>query len=460
MDIQDIMNACGRIKADNRQGTGYLIAPDRIVTCCHVVDGALSIEVYFTREDPLTSNLSEFSRTATVIEPVDENCDCAVLKLNENVADTNPLQLAESCEWKASWDSFGYPSAAKTAGITAMGIVSNHKAHDDRKIPVLELTSPDVAAGMATPIHGFSGSPVIVDGYVIGHLKRFVPDPEEPNRPAFGKVWATRSSCIRNVLSNLPGIVQAQVATEIELPLPGSPEALNQINRINTLVNNWFKPESGLSRETAINVAAESLVQLGAPLKALNLLGDKPASIRGKQLRALALAKTNLDDNLLESVRILEDLKKLGQFDSETGGILAGRYKQMWQKTGDIKLLPNAFDLYDETYRVTGDPYPGINAAATALWLNKKDESQSLAKDVLNKLNIDKDEMDHWQMASKGEAYLLAKDMSEAMEWYGLAAKRCDFAKESIETMRRQAQRHINALDIKDIKLDELIPPE
>jgi hypothetical protein len=42
---------------------------------------------------------------------------------------------------------------------------------DDQKAPVLLLRSKQIAAGEGASLHGFSGSPVLVSGMVVGHLK-------------------------------------------------------------------------------------------------------------------------------------------------------------------------------------------------------------------------------------------------------------------------------------------------
>lgn len=194
-------------------------------------------------------------------------------------------------------------------------------------------------------------------------------------------------------------------------------------------------------------VAAESLIQLGEPIEALNVLLTVPPVQRNDQLRALALAKIGIPETLDASVKILEGLRSAGHFDAETGGLLGGRYKQVWQRSRDINHLRKSHEMYLDTFETTNDPYPGINAAATALWLKEKPISEQIARRVLGVLDgVTLNATDPWVLARKGEAYLLTGDTDQAKHWYARAAEQCNYAKGSVEIMRQQAERNLQAL--------------
>ena len=53
---------------------------------------------------------------------------------------------------------------------------------------------------MASPLQGFSGSPVVVDDLVIGHVTRVLPDPTVPKRPGYGRVYAVRADMIQPIV--------------------------------------------------------------------------------------------------------------------------------------------------------------------------------------------------------------------------------------------------------------------
>ncbi len=445
LDISDIVAACCLINSEDSQGTGYLVAADRVATCAHVVESA--------GKEEITIDFQGAQRTAT-LGPLNRESDCALLVLTKPLASVQPLRLGGRCRWKATWDSYGFPSAGQGAGVTLAGIVSNPETRDDLKAAVLELTSPEVAAGMATPLHGFSGSPVVVDGLVVGHLKRFLPDPENPERPAFGKVYATQSECVARLLGGSPAAPTLEAPPPVDPPSPGSASAEIHTQRVQELFKKWSRAD--MPEGAAAVLAAESLIQLGHPRQALKVLKMAPKNVRADQLRALALAKTGRPTKIEEAIEILKKLRRAGHLDEETGGILAGRYKQKWQQSGDKRFLQQTFKVYLDTYKKTKHWYPGINAAASALWLDKALESKKIARQVLRSLDaIPGEQMDQWQLATKGEAYLLAGDLAQAKECYGKAVARKPEAKESIRTMQRQARVDLKKMGLSERVLDD-----
>ncbi len=450
LTLDEIVAACGHISVttdleQSKAGTGYLIASNRVATCAHVVEHATA--------GSIAIDFDGIKREARILR-TNGDSDCAILELNDPLVEVQPLRLGGECKWKATWDSYGFPSLARGAGVTMSGIVSNPKAKDDRQAFVLELTSPELAAGMAAPIHGFSGSPVIVDGVVVGHLKRFLSDPENPLRPAYGKVYATPSDCVSNLLNDnnngdsfhlFPFMLTPSTLSPVEPPPPGSNGHMQHLQKIRELLQKW--PSQDMPPGLAGLVASESLIQLGEPNEALNILATVPAGVKNDQLRALALAKIGLPSTLDASIRILENLRRVGHFDAETGGLLGGRYKQIWQRSRSAVDLRKAHDMYLCTFETTKNPYPGINAAATALWLDEKPTSEEIAVRVLTIFDdLTLDASDTWALATKGEALLLTGNVNEAKNWYARAAERCNYAKDTVQIMRQQAERDLDAL--------------
>lgn len=446
-----VQAACGLIKAINdrgrvRQGTGYLVAANRVATCLHVIKdarngGSLSIEfqdgVYAATE--LKSNESD---------------DCALLELTKSPEGVEPLALAGRCGFKVAWDGYGFPVVAREAGTFLDGIVSHPNGRDDKKRSVLHLWARQIASGMGTPLGGFSGSPVMVNGCVAGQLKKIIPDPERspdpdiPPRPALGLVYATPSSVVLQLMEAEP------TCPNIEAPKPGSPAAVAGTEKVLALFKNWI--DAGMPRGPAALLVAESLIQLGSPDQALKVLEDASKGVRTEQLRALALAKTKEKGKVDEAIKILVRLRRAGHLDAETGGILAGRYKQKWEASGDPKHLEEAFKIYRDTFKLSRDTYPGINASAMALQLNKRADSKRLAQQVLGQLrDTNPEEMGHWDLATVGEAHLLLKDLEKAKEWYAKAIAHYPEAKEIIARMQSQAQFNLKALGLPEDALDE-----
>ncbi|HEX2229000.1 MAG TPA: TRAFs-binding domain-containing protein [Candidatus Binatia bacterium] len=614
-NYQIMKAACARITAGKNKGTGYLVDCRRIVTCAHVVKPVLD-----GGKVTATFAMADLEATVTAL---DEISDAAVLTLANPADGITPLELAGGCARKAPWEGYGFPELTKGEGIPLEGAVMDPDSKDDQKIPTLLLRSEQIAAGEGASLHGFSGSPVLVQGFVIGHLKRYIKDKESPLRPAYGYVYATPSAAVLKLL-------QAEAAVPvIEPPSPLFPAAalhharndqydvfisyrstdskwatalLNRLEGVGFKVyidqrnllpgeplanalqaalarskaavvllskgwleSSWcqeeanvllhrtvedpsfrvipvriddcklppiwnsrtwldfshatspegpafrklqfallgrtpppeeavetrvFKAETDATDELLRDIraaaaagaprvyrlwtkwseaqmpdgpaslhVAQTLVGLGRPDQALEVLNHARPGDRADQLRALALAKSDKLDESIEILRKLYDAKKT-EIDAETGGILAGRYKQRWLARGSTHTLDlrAAFEIYRETFERTKDSYPGINAAAMALELGDRAESGRIAQKILLSLEGARtDELDHWKLATIGEAYLLSSDLENAKKWYGKAVSSCPERHQDIAVMRRQARRNLQKLGLQRDSLDGVL---
>jgi len=613
-DFETMKAACALITAGAARGTGYLVAPDRVVTCAHVVKPV-------GNGGTVTVDFATASMKATVAS-LDETSDAAVLNLAEPAARITPLKLAGAVQRKAPWDGYGFPGQAKGQGLPLEGAVMDPRSKDDQAIPVLLLKSDQLAAGQGAALHGFSGSPVLVQGFVVGHLKRYIKDNESPLRPAFGYVYATPSSDVLKLL----GVVAAEPLVEPPLPLfparnlthgeddrdydvfisyrstdrtwamalfnrlegagfkvfidqrqllPGEPLANSLQTALgrsksavvliskgwleskwcqeegnvllhrtvedpafrvvpvridgSTLPPMWasrlwldfantsapegpayrklqfaligqaaptddavearvFKAETeatdGLLADLRAAAAvgpqrvyelwqkwheaqmpegpanlhvAQNLLEGARPDRALEVLGHAKSGDRADQLRALALARLGRLDEAIEILKRLYDRQK-NEINSETGGILAGRYKQRWLETGNLADLRASFEIYKETYERTKVAYPGINAAAMALQLGDRAQSGRIARQVLPALEaVRVEELDHYGLATLGEAYLLLNDLENARTWYGKAVAHSPALHQDIAVMRRQARRNLKNLGMQPDALDDVL---
>jgi hypothetical protein len=177
---------------------------------------------------------------------------------------------------------------------------------------------------------------------------------------------------------------------------------------------------------------------------------------RALELRALALVKSGQRER---ATQILQALYDDEDRDSQTGGILAGVYKERWRLERGRPLLLKAWQLYKETWEQTGDPYNGINASALALQLGEGRESQALAIKVLEALKTKEVlELEHWDLATIGEAHLLSHDLEEARLYYSRAvAKEPDLVRDTA-VMRAQARMNLKALGEPENALDDVFP--
>lgn len=441
------------IRAGPATGTGYLVAPDRVATCWHVVSPA----------GPSGTVALEFesgSVSATVIAR-DEEHDAAVLALAEPVMAVPVLPLGGAVGWKNAWDAFGYPGVGGGAGVPLEGVVTRPDGRDDARRPAIVLRCEEIAAGLAAPAGGFSGSPVVVNGAVIGHLKRIIADKDFRGRPCFGLVWATPASAVAALLGQRLAPAQppgpaakrwddVQSAATDELLLEVRSAAAAGPRRLLEIWERWRA--AGLSLgDAALPVAQEFLNQC-RPHQALEVLDDLPPdgeaarSLRGQQLRALALSRLRRPDDALQ---VLTRLTERGANDPETLGLMAGRLKEQGLRQKQRALIQRAHDIYQAAWSGTGDSYNGINTASTALQLGLMEEGRDTARRVAALLDKPADQLSKWDLASRAEARHIAGLGGHESD-YAAALAREPMALEHIAVMRRQARLNAAALGTPD----------
>ena len=111
---------------------------------------------------------------------------------------------------------------------------------------------------------------------------------------------------------------------------------------------------------------------------------------------------------------------------------LAGRIrKDLAVRTTDLAVrsrrLREAFGFYEQAFELSGDTFPGINAASLALLVGEPDRSRAIAArvrdGVLAELDQPGRDRDYWLLATLGEAYLLLGDETAAKGRYAEAVR-------------------------------------
>lgn len=485
MNLEGLKKSCPRIDnhADNKVGSGFLITPNVVATASHVV-GTKDNRVQCSFGAPNPSTVVD----GTVLASAQPESDHALIRLDTAVADLEPLPLCADCDDFPAFIGFGYPGVAQGAGLVIHGTILDAHAVEPKNRAALQLESPAVAAGMATPIHGFSGTGVVVDGAVVGHLWQIISDRDNPGRPAFGLIYAAPADGLIAMLdrehinnyqvrrhegaaappapgdvSKLRGVAgppaaeQATPAPALDLMYQFREASTPQL--VSQLLATWER--SGLPREVGRVHAAQRLIDLGLLNDALVML-DGLTSLRAQQLRALALDRAG---HRAESLALLKQLRReqeqLGESAAdlaETRGLLAGRYKRQWQDTHTLAYLVAAHELYADAYKRTNDPYPGINAAATALYMHETEESRRIAREIADRLSTQPESaLDFWERATLGEAYLLLGDLAQAKQWYAKAVALDPDATQSRNAMLDQARRDLEYIGLPTSTLDAIL---
>ena len=205
-DLDALRSATARLEGEGVSGTGYLIAEKLIATCEHVVrkwpDGTGTV---FLGRREITGRVMKADAVA----------DCAIVELAEAV-EVKPLPLATAAPArKAVWEGFGFAAIAGGAGIAIDGHVQDANANDNGDVPSLLLFSSMLAAGQPSSLRGLSGTPVAVDGAVVGHFKKHLGDSEDRARAAYGLLYATPASAIRALLGDVP-LVSREMAAVVD----------------------------------------------------------------------------------------------------------------------------------------------------------------------------------------------------------------------------------------------------
>jgi len=170
-------------------GSGYLIARQRIGTAAHVVKGWQEGQAY-----EVTVGVNGKVCLARLLK-VDLQTDSAVLAFDEELA-VAPLPIAETLVRGVAWEGYGFPAVAQKTGTAPPGLpldgdVKDAATSNDLGQPAILLYSAQIAAGAASPLHGFSGGPIVVEGALVGHFTKHIGDDDDRRRPAsFGYVYA------------------------------------------------------------------------------------------------------------------------------------------------------------------------------------------------------------------------------------------------------------------------------
>jgi class 3 adenylate cyclase len=162
--------------------------------------------------------------------------------------------------------------------------------------------------------------------------------------------------------------------------------------------------------------------------------------------KALALLRTG---STTAASQLLEELYQNDREDVEVAGALARTYKDFAfledNSAAKIANFERSHNLYYAAYNAAGDFFPGINAAATALWLGKRELAERLAHQIaagcLTKL--ESRPSDFWLTVTLAESQLILRMTDEAADCYEQA--RCQIGASrkwaNLGAARKQAQR-------------------
>lgn len=158
--FNDLNNACAMVRTPNSIGVAYLVAERYAATANSVVrDLNIGDEVELIFNGP---------KVTATLHARNAEADCAVLKLNGSLAGVNPVNTATTVFPGAPWRAYGFPRSEEQARFSLTGDVRRFPSNSSE----LGLFSWEVAAGHGPKLHSFEGTPVLVNGFVVGHLTK------------------------------------------------------------------------------------------------------------------------------------------------------------------------------------------------------------------------------------------------------------------------------------------------
>ena len=209
----------------------------------------------------------------------------------------------------------------------------------------------------------------------------------------------------------------------------------------------------------------ERILAQGEPLLAYDVIHEGltkfPADVRLRQLQGLALARSGATER---ASAILENLRRDGQTDEETLGMLGRTYKDLAAhaatKVEREKFLRRAAETYAQAYQSSGGYWTGINAATMNLLIGEKERACEIAKMV--RAQCLKDVQDrggdqYWELAVLGEAALICREWAKAEEWYARAAKEAAHRFGDIHSSRRNARLILQHWNEDPAKIDKYL---
>jgi hypothetical protein len=178
-----------RISAGTSWGTGFAIAPHRVLTSLHAVgelaEGRLALhgnEVEITAKITDSDGDNDRVRFPACVCTLDDVADFDA-ELGWIVFDVDsetfagltipPLAAAAPSHNSARWTTYGFPTADDDLGEATEGDLISTAAPlcvGATTHTVLKLFSRQIAPSSGQPATGFAGAPVMVDGHVLGLL--------------------------------------------------------------------------------------------------------------------------------------------------------------------------------------------------------------------------------------------------------------------------------------------------
>jgi tetratricopeptide (TPR) repeat protein len=440
--LKRLKPACALVDTGKSMGTGFLIGEGRLLTCDHVMKDVNTARCRFGDDRSQVADFRVITRYPDLDSAVLEALDPAAL------AGVMAPSVAPAERSLDDWWGWGFPAHFDGQGVPVWGQVGDEDSVGPDERHAIQLFAENLV-GSTVQLGGLSGSPVLAKDDVVGMIYRVLAGNSDGQQARLGMIYAIPVGPAHPALGGAPtppphppAPVQPEPTKEEweQLRLFETLKKATSAASILRVLEEWNAKGAVPMPANVPHLAAERLIGMGAPDGALKVLGKTPTQPRAIQLSALAHSLLNEHDKARGLIATLNRT-------AESGGITGGIYKRKYFETGNRAWLQGAFEEYEHTNQVSPDPYPAINAAATALWLGKPDISHARSAEARKLLEArPQAKRTHWDWATLGEAALLAGDAQSALGFYEKAVALEPSHGRDIAVMRRQARRNLDIL--------------
>jgi tetratricopeptide (TPR) repeat protein len=210
-----------KIQVGQEKGTGFLIGLDRLVTAAHVVgrvvDGRIvqrgAVGLFYGASTGPHDQPDEWLDSLEIIS-ADARADWVVLRVaGFDGQHVWPVARAREVDTGRRVSTFGFnnPTGREVSGTLETTDAPEESAGQP-KLKRLQLFARQAAAGDGQPMDGYSGGPVVIDGFVVGVLVRSAVGDPDAGTARGGTVYARPIDELAQVLQTTVGNLPTQEA--------------------------------------------------------------------------------------------------------------------------------------------------------------------------------------------------------------------------------------------------------
>lgn len=160
------------------RGTGTLVAPGIVLTALSVVADRHAVPPTLFA-GPVTLTFPGHKTSARIHgENLDPEADWVLLSC-DSPPPAIPVPMGRLSSGKVAWETHGFPDSNAVDGVARAGTVDS-VAGNRGAVAAFRLLSEEAVADHGAAVRGLSGAPVIVAGWMVGHVRSELLQEDQP----------------------------------------------------------------------------------------------------------------------------------------------------------------------------------------------------------------------------------------------------------------------------------------